>query len=406
MSIPAPAHSQPDGACLVGTLFIQRPGARLSVRNGLFSISIDGREVLHPPRHEVRRIVLLTDTQVTGAAFRLAGELGVQITWVAGGGDVLGQYQPYRQHTGTAGHRALAARGFQWECQVDPEGRLARHFAAQFLLGKLENTRLILQRTARREQTPENERRELATAVSIITGQIDALHRAESLDALRGHEGIAARAFFGHLPLLLVPTIRHQFPFHRRTRRPPRDPLNALLSFLYALLTTECVAAVTAAGLETQLGFLHTPRDGRPALALDLMEELRPAMVDRFALALVNRRQITPDHFQTRGENQQPDPWEQQQGEGEEQEAIAHGEMTNGDAPPTPPHQGPPTFLNEEGRRTVLRLWRQRLADTVSHPDSNTPLPWRLVPHLQAARLAESMARQEVAHYHPFRTDR
>lgn len=391
---PPPPNGTHDGAALVGTLFVQRHGARVGVSGGRFAVSVDGCEVLRPPRHEVRRLVLLGDIQVTAAALRLASELAAPITWITLGGRVAGQYQPLLHLGASDAHRALAARGFQWECHADPQSPLAHRFARRFLQGKIDNTRALMLRAAQRASTPPCEARDLERAAAILTAQHASLGPGRSLDELRGHEGTAARAFFRYLPFLLAPSVRADFPFRRRTRRPPRCPLNALLSFLYALLAAECASALHGAGLEVQLGFLHGARNGRPALALDLMEELRPAVADRFALALINRRQITPAHFERRPE--EPAGGEEQEDDGDRDDEFRAGDRDD----------GPPTFLNEEGRRAVLRLWRQRLADTVSHPAARHAVPWRLVPHLQAARLAEALVRQEADHYEPFRSSR
>ena len=153
-------------------------------------------------------------------------------------------------------------------------------------------------RGARESEASEDEQplREGTAALADALGRIP---RCESLDQLRGIEGESARAYFSCFDRM-VREDRDSFTLDGRNRRPPRDPMNALLSFLYAMLTTDCVAAAEGVGLDPQVGFLHTLRPGRAALALDLMEELRAVLADRLALTLVNRRQITSANFDDR----------------------------------------------------------------------------------------------------------
>ena len=152
--------------------------------------------------------------------------------------------------------------------------------------------------------------------------------------------------------------------FEKRTRRPPRDPLNALLSFLYTLLTADCRAALEAVGLDSQVGFLHALRPGRPALALDLVEELRPLLADRLALTLVNRRQLQFDDFEVR--------------------------------------PGGAVTLADAARRTVLVAYQERKREEVLHPLLDRRVPWGLVAHVQARLLARAV-RGDVAAYEPYR---
>jgi len=161
------------------------------------------------------------------------------------------------------------------------------------------------------------------------------------------------------------------FSFVIRTRRPPRDRVNALLSFLYALLSADCVSACEGVGLDPQFGFLHVPRPGRPSLALDLMEEFRPVLADRLALSLINRRQIRPEHFEAR----RPDAG-----------------ATDG-----------AVLLNEAGRKLVLSAYTDRKQEEVIHPFLKDKVPLGLLPHLQARLLARHL-RGDLPDYVPFLT--
>lgn len=184
----------------------------------------------------------------------------------------------------------------------------------------------------------------------------------DSLETLRGLEGKGAAEYFdvaGQLVLQNVDT----FSFNGRSRRPPQDPMNALLSFLYTLLANDCAAALEGVGLDSQAGVLHRDRAGRSSLALDLMEELRPVVADRLALMLVNSRKLGPGDFQY-----QP---------------------------------GGAVFLNDNGRRTVLAAWQERKREELTHPYLKEKLLWGLVPHVQALLLARFL-RGDLDAYPPF----
>ena len=182
---------------------------------------------------------------------------------------------------------------------------------------------------------------------------------AESIEALLGIEGEAAARYFGVFDAMLD---REGFTFETRTRRPPLDPVNALLSFGYSLLSTDCLSALQGTALDPAVGFLHAERPGRPALALDLMEELRPLVVDRFVLALLRLGQLHPTDF----------------------ERLATGEVR----------------LTDAGRRTFITEYQQRKAESVAHPLVAAPVPWALVPHIQARLLARAVRGE--AEYVPF----
>src|SRR5690606_5283268 len=144
------------------------------------------------------------------------------------------------------------------------------------------------------------ERDRLVQAARLIANQIRKIPQADNLDTLRGLEGDSARVYFDVLPYLMKPSVREVFPFSTRNRRPPRDRFNALISFLYALKLADCRSALETVGLDPQLGFLHAIRPGRPALALDLLEEFRAPLCDRLALTLINRGQIQAKDFDER----------------------------------------------------------------------------------------------------------
>ena len=181
-------------------------------------------------------------------------------------------------------------------------------------------------------------------------------------EELRGIEGESAQLYFGVLDHLILQQ-KKDFSFARRTRRPPLDPVNALLSFAYTLLARDCAAALEGVGLDPYVGFLHTLRPGRTSLALDLMEELRTAFADRFVLTCINQKIILPKHCIR-------------------QESGA-------------------VLLTDEGWRAFLTAWQQRKQQTIQHPFLGEKIPWGLVPYVQSLLLARTL-RGDLERYPPF----
>lgn len=185
---------------------------------------------------------------------------------------------------------------------------------------------------------------------------------AADLDTLRGIEGAAATAYFGVFDHMLL-NRKEAFFFHGRSRRPPLDRVNAMLSFAYSLLAHDCASALESVGPDSYVGFLHRDRPGRQSLALDLMEELRPCMADRFVLTLVNNRMLRPEDFQ----------------------------MQDSGA----------VLLSDDGRRKFLKTWQERKRDTLTHPYLGEKLSWGMIPYVQALLLARCL-RGDLDGYPPF----
>ena len=185
------------------------------------------------------------------------------------------------------------------------------------------------------------------------------------MDELRGVEGEAARGYFAAVNLIVKPAMRADFQLNGRTRRPPLDRFNALISFLYAMLMNDCRSAIEAAGLDAQLGFLHAVRPGRAALALDLMEEFRAIAADRLALTLINRGQVNAGDFDER--------------------------------------EGGAVMLNDKGRRSVVTAWQERKQEEITHPLTESKMPIGLLPFIQARFMARTI-RGEMEGYLPYVT--
>lgn len=243
---------------------------------------------------------------------------------------------------------------------ADDEARSCR-IARSFIFGKVYNGRWSIERT-RRDHPLRVDDAALGRASSQLAGSLPSLLEVTALDDLRGIEGQTAVVYFGAFDGMILNQHDH-FAFTGRSRRPPLDPINALLSFAYTLLANSCAGALESVGLDAYVGFLHRDRPGRTSLALDLMEELRPLFADRFALTLINNREIRPEHF-----SKQP---------------------------------GGAVWLNDEGRRLFLSAWQKRLAEPITHPYLKEKMARGLVPYAQALLLSRHL-RGDLEDYPPF----
>lgn len=233
--------------------------------------------------------------------------------------------------------------------------------ARNIVAGKIQNCRQVLLRAGREAATTEDS----SLLLSATTTHAYALARLEhqaTVDAVRGSEGDAARSYFEAFGAM-VREDRETFTPRGRTRRPPLDRMNALLSFVYTLLRHDCVGAIEGIGLDPQVGYLHTLRSGRPALALDLMEELRPILADRLILSMINRRQIQQNDFIER--------------------------------------EGGAIHLTDKGRKDVIMAYQKRKQDEVQHRVIGKKIPLGLVPHIQTRLLARHL-RGDLPDYLPF----
>lgn len=230
-----------------------------------------------------------------------------------------------------------------------------------FLIGKIYNARWQLER-ATRDHPDRVDVKRLKQISEFLAQSIRNIAGCSDMEQLRGYEGEAAQKYFGVLDELILQN-RSVFSFSGRSRRPPLDPTNAVLSFVYTLLANACASALEGVGLDSYVGFLHRDRPGRTSLALDLMEELRAVFADRLVVTLINTRKINAKHFETR-----------------ENGAV---------------------FLNDMGRKIVLQAWQERKQEKIRHPFLEESIPWGLVPHVQALLLARFL-RGDMDGYPPF----
>ena len=234
-------------------------------------------------------------------------------------------------------------------------------YARNMILGKVFNCRWSLERTVRDHGLRVDKEKIENVSDELYIG-LQKIRKCSSIDALRGIEGELASRYFSVFDHLII-NQKDSFYFKTRTRRPPMDNLNALLSFAYSILGNECAGALEGAGLDPYVGFLHQDRPGRKSMALDLMEELRAIMADRFVIGLVNRRMINEKHF----------------------DRQADGAV----------------LMNDEGRRIFLTSWQQKKKETITHPFLGDKLSWGLVPYAQAMLLARTI-RGDLDEYPPF----
>jgi CRISPR-associated protein Cas1 len=334
-------------------LYVTTPEAYLRLEGETVCVMVEREKRLQVPLHHLGSVVCFGDAMMSPALLGRCMQEGCSVVWL----ERSGRFQA-RVEGPVSGNILL--RQAQYRAADDPDKAI--ELARAFLAGKLRNSHNVLMRGARDSQD-DTERAVLVQNARLIAGHVRKLPHSSDLDGLRGEEGNAARIYFQSLQYLIRTSLRTDFAFDGRNRRPPTDPMNALLSFLYAVLLHDCRSALEAVGLDPQLGFLHAVRPGRPALALDLLEEFRSVIADRLALTLINRAQINADHFDRR--------------------------------------DGGAVLLNDDGRKTVIAAYQERKQETLTHPVLDQQVPIGLLPHVQARLLARYL-RDDAPAYVPY----
>lgn len=337
---------------LLNTLFVTSEDIYLSLEGENILANRQKDVVARYPLHTLQTIVSFSYAGASPALMGACAEKGIGMAFCTPRGKFLA-----RVCGETSGNVLL--RREQYRVADDPLGscRIAR----TMIFGKLANSASSIQRTLR-DHAPRVQNCGLETAVQEIRELLPQILEAQAPDTLRGLEGVAANAYFGVFDHLLL-NRKEDFFFRGRNRRPPLDRVNAMLSFAYSLLAHDCASALESVGLDSYVGFLHRDRPGRQSLALDLMEELRPCMADRFVLTLVNNRMMKPEDFQI-------------------QDSGA-------------------VLLTDEGRKKFLKTWQERKRDTITHPYLNEKMSWGMVPYVQALLLARVL-RGDLEDYPPF----
>ena len=335
------------------TLYVMTQGAYAHLENDTVRIDVEREKRLQVPLHHVGALVCFGNVLVSPFLIHRCAEEGKAVVLLSQGGRFKARIE------GPVSGNILL-RQAQYRGAADPKWCLG--IARAMIAGKIKNSRQILMRGAR-EAAAEKDSTALGVTAEQLANALRRVPHAANLDELRGIEGESAKNYFGAVSLLLRTDARGVFALDGRTRRPPRDRINALLSFLYAMLMNDCRSAVEATGLDPQLGFLHAVRPGRASLALDLMEELRAWAADRLALTLINRGQIQSTDFDE--------------------------------------HEGGAVLLNEKGRKAVVVAYQERKQEAVMHPLLEKTVPIGVIPFLQARYLARTL-RGDMEGYLPF----
>jgi len=335
---------------VLNTLFVLSPGAYVSKDHRNLIVKVDGEVRIRVPIHGLASVACFGHTLMSPDAMGSSVAAGVQVAFFSRTGRFVARVEGL-------GRGSLALRRAHLRATDDEQRAVS--IARLIVLGKIANSRQLLLRRARESDDAECAAR-LSAAADHIVRLFPSLQAAVTLDEIRGYEGDAAARYFAVFgDCISAP----DFSFAGRSRRPPRDAVNALLSFGYAILLNDCASALAGVGLDPDAGFLHRDRPGRPSLALDLMEELRSAFADRLVLALLNRGQVRPEDFTI--------------------------EPTGG------------VSLSEPARRDFLASYQTRKQEEVNHPFLQRTVPWALIPHLQARLLARHL-RGDLGAYPPF----
>lgn len=337
---------------VLNTLYVQSQGTYLRLELDTLKVDVERKTVLQVPLHHISGIVVFGNVLVSPFLIHRCSDDGRSIVWLTRSGRFKA-----RAAGVTTGNVLL--RRAQHSALDDSQRTLS--LAKEVVAGKLQNARTNLLRSAREATSPEHEEA-LRRAAAVHADNIRVLPRLRYLDEVRGAEGDAAKAYFSVFDHM-IRTNKDEFTFRGRNRRPPIDPVNALLSFVYGMIRNECTAALESVGLDPQMGFLHALRPGRESLALDLMEEFRAILGDRFVLTLINLGRLRASDFTSR--------------------------------------PGGAVELSENARKTLVTAYQKRKQDEVKHPMMKTGVPIALLPHLQARLLARHL-RGDIPSYQPF----
>lgn len=337
---------------LLNTLFVTSEDIYLSLDGENVVANREKDVVARYPLHTLSAIISFSYPGASPALMGACAQRSISLSFCTPRGKFLARV------TGEANGNVLLRRT---QYRVADDTAQSCSIARTMVFGKIHNARWSIERTRRDHGLRVDTRR-----LRDVSGQLKALMPQLlcqiDLDTLRGLEGAGATAYFSVFDQLILGD-RSVFHFETRNRRPPVDPVNALLSFAYSLLSHDCAWALESVGLDSYVGFLHRDRPGRSSLALDLMEEFRPCVADRFVLTCINNRIFQKSDFDYR---------------------------ENGGV-----------FLSENGRRTFLQRWQERKKEVLTHPFLGEKVPWGLVPYLQALLLARHL-RGDLDVYPPF----
>ena len=338
---------------ILNTLYVMTPHSYLLLENDTLRVDVERVKKLQVPLHHLGSVVCLGNIMLSPALMHRCADDSIALVLLDGNGRFKA-----RLEGAVSGNILLR----QAQHRQASDTAFALNVSRAMIAGKLRNARQVLLRGAR-ESADETDSKTLTAAATALRASVRNLPLADNLDSVRGIEGDAAKVYFSAMNGIIRRDARNTFNMEGRTRRPPRDRINALLSFLYSMLMNDCRSALEAVGLDPQLGFLHAVRPGRAALALDLMEEFRAVMADRLVLTLINRGQIGAKDFVER--------------------------------------EGGAVLLEGDARRAVVVAYQERKQEEITHPLLEAKMPIGLLPQIQARLLARHI-RGETETYLPF----
>lgn len=337
---------------MLNVLYVTNPGAYLFKDGENLVVKIDDEEAFRTPIHYLEGVITFGHMGASPALLGMCVEKNVTVSFLTDYGKHLATVQ------GTPRGNVLLRRKQYRLADSEPESAA---LASAFIIGKIANCRTVLRRFIS-DYGDRAETDKMDKVVKLMARNVLKLSKEPGLEEVRGIEGETARNYFSVFDQLIV-NQKNQFFMRGRNRRPPRDNVNALLSFLYTLLLHETKSALLAVGLDPYVGYLHRDRPGRMGLALDLMEEFRPYMADRLALSLINRQQVNGSDFI---------------------------EKESGGV-----------IMTDDARKTVLEAWQKRKREELTHPFLEEKIPIGLLPYSQALILARHL-RGDLDRYPPF----
>lgn len=326
---------------LLNTLYVLTPNAYLQKDGENIVVRVEEEEKFRIPIQNIESVVSFSYLGASPGVMRLCMNHGVKLSF----------HTPYGAYIGCLvgeSHGNVLLRRTQY--RIADDEATSSHFAAIFIAGKIANHCAVLSRFCRDHHPDESLESRIKETIRQLKEIQKSLHSQSNRASVMGAEGAAAQRYFSVFQYLIL---NKDFPFNGRSKRPPKDAVNALLSFFYTLLSHDVKAALESVGLDAYVGFLHTDRPGRAGLALDLMEELRAYMIDRFVLSIINKRQVSPSDFFSQGENG--------------------------------------IILKEDARRELLTLWQKRKKEIITHPYLKEKIPIGLLPYVQSLLLARCL---------------
>lgn len=337
---------------LLNTLYVMTDSCYLTL-DGENIVILDGEKTLGRfPLHTLENITCFTYKGATPALMGACAERKIGMSFFSPRGAFLARV------VGKEYGNVLLRKE---QYRISDDEKRSVQYAKNMIVGKVFNSRWSIERTLR-DHAYRVDTESLKQVSNSLYETLPKLDRVTGLDELRGIEGKAAEQYFSVLNDMIL-NQKEDFAFTKRNRRPPLDNINAILSFAYTVLAGDCANALSSVGLDPYVGFMHGDRPGRTSLALDLMEELRPVLADRFILTLINTKAIQADHFERQKDN-----------------AV---------------------LLNDDGRKVFFNAWQKHKKETITHPYLKEKIEWGLVPYAQALLLARTI-RGDIDEYPPF----